>query len=153
MKRAIPLLLLIIVSLEGLAMGIFDAGKVCVFSHVKARLTMNGEPLANAKVIRRWEWQELREEFTTTNDEGKFEFPAIFERSITRFFPSELVISQALYVVVDGHEQEFWSNSKRRPEENGEFKGKPISLTCELTNEGAVTREFGSLMYTLCNWE
>jgi hypothetical protein len=74
-------------------MEILDAGKACVFSRVKAKLTMSDEPLANAKVIRRWEWQELREESTTTNNEGKFEFPAIFERSITRFFPSELAWS------------------------------------------------------------
>lgn len=134
-------------------MGIFDAGKVCVFSHVKAKLTKGGEPLANAKVIRRWEWQELREESTTTNNEGEFEFPAIFERSITRFFPSELIIGQALYVIVEGEEQKFWSHAKRQPEENSEFKGKPISLICELTNESKLHEEFGSAMLTLCTWE
>ncbi len=134
-------------------MGIFDAGKVCVFSQVKARLTMNGEPLANAKVIRRWEWQNLKEDSTITNNEGEFEFPAIFERSITRFFPSELVVGQALYVAVGGLEKKFWSHAKRKPEENSEFKGKPISLYCELTNEIKIDEEFGSAMLTLCIWE
>lgn len=134
-------------------MGIFDAGKVCVFSHVKARLTMNGEPVANVKVIRQWEWQELKEESTTTNAEGEFEFPAIFERSITRFFPSELIVGQALYVVVGGEKTKFWSHAKRKPEENSEFKGKPISLFCELTNETQLHEELGSAMLTLCTWE
>lgn len=134
-------------------MGIFDAGKVCVFSQVKARLTMNGEPLANAKVIRRWEWQNLKEDSTITNNEGEFEFPAIFERSITRFFPSELVVGQALYVAVGGLEKKFWSHTKRKPEENSEFKGKPISLYCELTNEIKIDEEFGPAMLTLCIWE
>lgn len=141
------------VFLGGLAMGIFDFGKVCVFSNVKAKLTLSGVPISNAKVIRRWEWQKLKEETTTTNAGGEFEFPAIFERSITRFFPSELVVGQALYVVVDGQERAIWSNSKRRPEENSEFRGKPISISCELTNEREIAREFGSLMYTLCTWE
>lgn len=134
-------------------MGRLDAGKVCVFSQVKAKLTISGEPLANAKVIRRWEWQKLKEETTTTNDEGEFEFAAIFERSITRFFPSELIIGQALYVVVEGQEKKFWSHAKWRPEENSEFRGEPISLFCELTNESKLNEELGSAMLTLCTWK
>lgn len=134
-------------------MSVFGAGKTCVFSQVDAQLTYNGEPLKNARVIRRWEWNELKEEETLTDDNGRFQFPAVFERSITRFLPVELVIAQGLYVVVDGEEQKFWSNSKRKPEENSEFKGKSISLVCELTNEMKSYRESGSRMRTLCTWD
>lgn len=67
--------------------------------------------------------------------------------------PVELVIAQGLYVVVDGEEKKFWSNSKREPGENVEFNGGPISLVCELTNEMRINRDFGSRMNTLCTWE
>ena len=152
MKAAIILFFLIIFSQEGAAMGIFDAGKTCVFSAVKARLTMNGEPIKDAKVIRRWEWNELQEEITATDENGEFEFPAVFESSITRMLPVELVIAQGLYVVIEGKEKKFWSNSKREPEENAEFQGRSIDLSCELTNESKIYRDFGSRMRTLCTW-
>lgn len=134
-------------------MSFFNPTKTCVFSEVKAQLAMNGEPLKGATVIRRWEWQELKEERTVTDENGFFQLPAVFESSITRMLPIELVIAQGLYVIVEGEEKKFWSNSKRKPEENVEFNGRPISLFCELTNEMRITREFGSRMNTLCTWE
>ena len=152
MRRFIPFVFLLIF-LESSAMSFFNPTKTCVFSAVKAQLTMNGEPLKNAKVIRRWEWQELREEKTQTDENGYFELPAVFESSLSRMLPVELVIAQGLYVVVDGEEKKFWSNSKREPGENVEFNGSPISLVCELTNEMRINRDFGSRMNTLCTWE
>ena len=140
-------------SQEVLAMSIFNAGKTCVFSEVKAQLTLNGETLSGTKVIRRWEWNELKEESTVTDENGNFEFPSVFERSLSRMLPVELVIAQGLYVVIDGEEKKIWSNSKREPEENAEFGGKPIALMCELTNELEIYRDFGSRMRTLCTWE
>ena len=86
-------------------MAMFDVGKTCVFSQVKAKLTLNGEPVKNTKVIRRWEWNELHEDSTTTDDKGYFEFPVIFEKSASRLLPIELVIAQGLYVIVDGEEK------------------------------------------------
>lgn len=152
MKRTIVMIIAISLSQGALAMSLLDVGKTCVFSHVKARLTRNGKPLQKVKVIRRWEWNDLKEDSTTTDDDGNFEFPAVFERSVTRLLPVELVIAQGLYVNVDGKETQFWSNSKREPEENAEFRGKPISLMCELTNEMKIYEDFGSIMRTLCTW-
>lgn len=153
MKRAGILIFLIIITQGALAMGIFDAGKTCVFSEVKARLTLNGEPISNVKVIRRWEWNKLQEETTTTDESGYFELPPVFESSMSRMLPIELVIAQGLYVVIDGEEKKFWSNSKREPEENAEFQGSPINLSCELSSEMKIYRDFGSRMRTLCTWE
>ena len=76
----------------------------------------------------------------------------VFEKSVTRLLPIELVIGQGLYVIVDGKEQQFWSNSKREPGENAEFNGKPIAMMCELTHEMKYYRDFGSIMGTLCTW-
>lgn len=153
MKQTIGLIFLVIFSQGVVAMSILSPTKTCVFSEVNARLTMNGEPLKNATIVRRWEWNKLREQTTTTDESGYFEFPAVFETSVTRMLPIELVIAQGLYVIVDGEERKFWSNSKREPEENAEFQGRPISLMCELTNEMKINRDFGSRMHTLCTWK
>ncbi len=153
MRFAVTLILMFLAIQRVEAMSIFDIGKTCVFSTVKARLTRNNEPLKNVKVIRRWEWNELKEDFTTTDDKGFFEFPAVYEKSITRMLPVELVIAQGLYIVENDEELKFWSNSKRDPEENSEFDGQPINMMCELTHEMEIHKEFGSRMRTLCKWE
>jgi hypothetical protein len=140
-------------ALQGvLAMSFLNPTKTCVFSAVKARLTMNGEPLKGATVIRRWEWQKLQEESTKTDEQGEFTFPAVFESSATRLLPVELVIAQGLYVKLNGEEKKLWSNSKREPKENTEYNGRPISLVCELTHEMKTTRENGAIRSTLCTW-
>lgn len=135
------------------SMSIFGVGKTCVFSAVKVHVTKNGLPLKNIQVIRRWEWNKLKEEKTTTDQNGVFEFPAIFESSVSRLLPMELVIAQGLYIVENGEEKKVWSNSKREPGENAEFGGKPFTLNCEITNEMEIYRDFGSIMRTLCTWE
>jgi len=104
-------------------------------------------------VIRRWEWNALREDSTQTDAQGNFVLPAIFEFSLTRWLPVELVISQGLYMVVGGVERKIWSSAKREPEENAEFSGRPISMVCEMTQEMKLHRESGSPMNTLCTWE
>jgi len=124
--------------------------KTCVFSSVKARLTLNGQPLKRATVIRRWEWQQAREDRTTTDDEGWFSFAPVFESSATRLLPIEFVVGQSLDVVVDGHEKSIWSFAKRKPEENAELKGKPIVMRCELTQEAKARRENGAILSTMC---
>lgn len=152
-RRRRVLILTLMFALQGVhAMSFLNPTKTCVFSAVKARLTMNGEPLKGVTVVRRWEWQKLHEESTKTNEQGEFVFPAAFESSVSRLLPVELVIAQGLYVKVDGEERKFWSNSKREPKENAEYNGRPISLVCELTHDMKSTRENGAIMSTLCKW-
>lgn len=133
-------------------MAFFNPGKTCVFSAVRAQLTMRGEPVKNATIIRRWEWKDTKEDRTKTDDNGFFELPAVFESSITRMLPIEIVIGQELFVVLDDEEKKFWANAKRSADENSELKGRPISLKCELTDPMKVLGSFG-LMQTLCSLE
>ena len=131
-------------------MSIFKPGKTCVFSSVSAVITQSGQPLKNVKVVRKWEWNKLNQDSTTTNENGYFEFPAVFEFSIARFLPIELVIGQGLYVVIDGEEKKIWSNSKREPEENAEYGGKNFNASCDLDAEERLVKDYGSLMVTKC---
>ena len=153
MKYWAILLFLITSSQKVDAMSVFDIGKTCVFSEVKVKLMRNGEPLKNTKIIRRWEWNALKQDTATTDSNGYFEFPAIYEKSISRLLPVELVIAQGVYVIENGEEKKIWSNSKREPEENSEFHGRPIVMSCEITDEMKIHREFDSIMNTLCKWE
>jgi len=153
-RRFLPFLPLLLIAFhqQALPMSLFNPLRTCVFSAVQARLTKNGVPLKGVTVVRRWEWRHAREDSTTTDEQGRFSFPPVFESSITRLMPIELVIAQALYVKLGSEEQNFWTNSKFSAEEHAEYKGKHMALACELTDEMKVTREFGSIMYTLCVW-
>ena len=130
--------------------GIFNPLKTCVFSPVKAQLLLNGQPVKEATVIRRWDWQKLREDHTVTDDNGYFYFPAVYEYSIIRLLPIEIVIGQGLYTMVDDEEMSFWTNARRDPEENAEYQGRAIDITCDLKDEEILIKEFGARMVTLC---
>lgn len=153
MKQLITLFLLIIISQEGIAMGLFDAGKTCVFSAVKARLTMNGEPVKNTKVTRQWDWNKLNYDEAVTDENGYVTFPARFETSLSRLLPTELVVGQQLSIDYNGEETVFWTNSKREPEENAEYGGARFDLSCELSDEEVLIEDYGSLMVTMCKME
>lgn len=134
-------------------MAFFNPGKTCVFSEVNARLMLEGKPVANTKVVRQWEWHKRHSDEAVTDENGYVHFPAVYERSVTRLLPAELVVGQQLSVLIDGKENIFWSNAKRRPEENSEYGGNNFNVTCELTDEEVVIKEYGALMLTMCKLE
>lgn len=134
-------------------MSIFNPTKTCVFSEVKARLTLNGEPLKGIKVTRQWEWHKRQSDEAITDAEGYVTFPVVYESSVTRLLPAEIVIGQQLSVILNGEEKIFWSNAKREPKPNSEYGGSSFNVMCELTAEEVVIRDFGSLMLTMCRLE
>jgi hypothetical protein len=140
----------LILGVAATALGCSNPLKTCVFSSVKAQLTIEGEPVKGATVIRRWDWQKQREDRTVTDESGYFEFPARFEYSVLRLLPAEIVIGQGLYVLLEGEEKAFWTNARRDPEENAEYQGHPIDIVCDLRDEEVLIKEFGARMVTLC---
>lgn len=150
MKFVIGIVLLFIFSQGSVAMSIFDIGKVCVFSSVKGRLSLDGEPLKNVRVTREWNWHNKKSDETVTDESGDFSFPSVHERSISQYLPAEIAITQKLSVRVNGEEVEFWINAKDDGKENSEYGGDPIDLTCELSNEKVLIEKYGSLMLTMC---
>ncbi|WP_439135837.1 DUF6795 domain-containing protein, partial [Pseudomaricurvus sp.] len=73
-------------------MSIFDAGKVCTFSKVSGVILRGGEPVSGARVIRETDFQSKRRDEAVTDDQGYFEMPSLFERSITSLLPQEFVV-------------------------------------------------------------
>lgn len=148
-KKIILSLALVLFISTGVA-DVLGVGKTCVFSSVKIQILKNGKPVKNAQVIRRWEWNKPGEDKALTDDHGNFSLPAVYESSVSRLLPIELVISQSIYVVDDGEEKRIWLNPKRDPEENSEYAGKSIDLVCELSEENVLVEDYGSLMVTMC---
>ena len=126
-------------------------GKTCVFSAVKARLLLNGKPVVNTKVRREWNWNKPGFDESVTDEQGYVTFPAVFESSVTKLLPIELVISQRMLVEIDGEFKEIWLNDKRSPEEDMEYPGKKFNVICELTDEEKhYDAPFGNGKLTIC---
>lgn len=131
-------------------MTLFDIGKVCVFSEVKAQLLLDGKPVSGATVTRIWNWDKRASDSTVTDVNGNFSFPAVHQRSVKPLLPLEITITQQLSTTLDGKDFILWRGAKRDGEEQSELDGAPFNLTCELTNEERLIDNFRSPILTLC---
>ncbi len=148
------IIFLLVTLLGGTAVGLTDIGKVCVFSAISGVVTLNGQPVAHAKLVRTASKEREHQDETTTDENGYFSFPAMYERSIAKFLPMEFVASQEIRVEYKGQTYKLWSGVKRKPEENTESRGKPLVVQCQLE---MVDSEYisvdGSKFFTLCTWD
>lgn len=153
LKTSLSLALICLFTNKVTAMSLFDIGKAYVFSPVRLTLTLDGKPLKETKVIRRWAWNDDgSEDYAFTNGEGFVAFPEVRQRGITQIFPAEFVTSQQIAIVIDNKEERIWSSAKRSPTKNSELGGMPLELSCELNNEEKMYRDFGPPLLTKCTW-
>jgi len=123
-------------------MGLFDFMKVCLFSEVNGVVTLQGKPVAGAKIVRTAKINDTPyTDSTVTDKSGKFYFEARFTSSINKIVPVEPRIPQKLVIEHDGQEHTAWEMSKRNYDLDGEL-GKPINISCEITNK-EVKQEIG----------
>ncbi|MGI9280809.1 MAG: DUF6795 domain-containing protein [Endozoicomonas sp.] len=134
-------------------MSILDIGKMCTFSKISGVILNNGEPVANATVIRETDYEKKFTDQTTTDENGYFEMPALFVRSIAKYLPQEFVVGQSIKVVIGDKEERIWFGVKRKKEENVESRGKPLIVTCDLTNDEEHLEVNGSLFIGKCRWD
>ena len=134
-------------------MAVSDLGKVCLFSGISGVITLNGKPVANAKLVRTADRDGVRTDETTTDEKGYFSMPPVFERTVTKYLPQEFVVSQQINVIFNGEKYELWSAVKRKPEENTEALGKRLVVECELNNEVNHIAVDRSVFFTLCTWD
>ena len=122
--------------LQGTAMA-----KMVIWSAMKGRVLMNGQPASGAVLKRNffWHWKsENGSDETKANAAGEFSFPAI-ERSsfLGGLLPHEPVIEQAIVIEYQGKSYKAWNLAKRDYDDNGENQGRPIDVTCHLEAERA----------------
>jgi hypothetical protein len=124
----------------------FFGFKVCLATDVKGDVTLNGKPVAKAKVI--WEilfdGQKLMSE-SITDEMGNFFLPAVYDRSIWKYTPFEIVIGQTINIEYESKTYLAFGTSKRNFDLGGELNSPiviasggeltPFILTCELTNK------------------
>ncbi len=134
-------------------MGCKEAGKVCLFSSMSGVITLDGEPVVNARLVRTVELSSPGVDETTTDSQGYFEFPAVFKRTITKILPQEYASNQDIMVVHDGKQYRMWSAVKRTPEENSESRGKPLVVKCELNSQETMIKVNNSPIFSLCTWD
>ena len=146
-------MLFFISSCEGETVSASNKSGVCTFSAISGHIYNQGKPVTNAKVIRTTDWQKKKVDETTTDDNGYFEMPAVFESSIANILPMEFVVAQTIEVVVDGVAMEFWSGVKRKKTENAEGQGNEVKVKCELSNDRVAIRVDGQPFITSCEWD
>lgn len=150
---SILLLSISVFSTGGFAMGFFDAGKVCLFSGISGVITKDGKPVANARVVRTADRDGERKDETTTDDNGYFELPPMFERTVTKLLPMEFVVAQEIVVIHEEQKVEIWSSVKRSPEENSESRGNELKVSCELSSEERSFMVNRVPIHTRCVWD
>lgn len=134
-------------------MGFFDAGKVCLFSGISGVITKDGKPVANARVVRTADRDGERKDETTTDENGYFELPPMFERTVTKFLPMEFVVLQRIKVVDENGQNEIWRSVKRNSDENTEAKGKKLDVICDLSKDEKGIIVDGVVIHSKCDWD
>ncbi len=137
----------------GYAMAISDFGKVCLFSAISGVITLDGKPVANARLVRTANRDSAKTDETTTDKDGHFSLPVMFERTVTKYLPQEFVVKQDILVYYKDAKYDMWSGVKRKPEENTESRGKPLVVKCELSQEKKFKQVNNSPIISLCEWE
>lgn len=131
-------------------MGLKDFGKVCLFSGMSGVIQMDGKPAANVRLVRA---AESKVDETTTDENGYFEFPPVFERTVAKYLPQEFTALQQIAAHYNGEEFELWTAVKRKPEENTEARGQPLVVQCDLSNERRLLKVNNSPIFSLCTWD
>jgi hypothetical protein len=136
MLRPLALFLLLLLPLEeGHAMSLFS--KNVLFSAVKGQVLLNGQPVSGAEVERSWEWawnSSKGEDKVKTDASGRFAFAAVAQSAGTsKFMPHEPVVFQNVVIRHQGKSYVAWQFTKHNYDDNGELKGKALSMHCELS--------------------
>lgn len=153
MKKIYLFIALILFSNFGVAMSVFDAGKVCTFSKITGVIVEDGKPVVNALVERTTDYNSKKSDETYTDSDGRFELPALFERSAGSLLPQEFVVGQTIFISTKNGRKQIWEGIKRSKKENSESRGEPLDVQCDLNSETKVIKVDGQVFMTLCSWD
>ena len=128
--------------------------KVVLFSPMKGVITYKNKAASGAKIERHISWKDQTGETdtTVTNDNGEFDLSLLVETAKLSKI-SQFVVSQELSVHYHGEKFIIWTMGKSSKDIYGELGGKPVNLTCELTDEELPHRFDDALLMTVCKWD
>ena len=146
------------------AMGLIDFFTIHVFSDVTGIVTMNGEPVEGAELIRTADHEndKVYTDSALTDKNGKFSFEGISTFSL-RPIMLGTIIRQRIIVKYKGMEYLAWKTVKHNNHLYGELNDvnvknpKKLNFACELTdkqdNERRVELEsLDGIIVGLCKW-
>lgn len=127
---------------------------VVLFSAMSGVLTFNGELAAGASLTRSVKWDDsdgITETLEVTED-GKFSFETLSAQ--LKLSPlNKLVIKQRLVAIYKNNEYDIWIMGKIDKSQSTELGGKPINLSCELTDPITRVESLAGLLGTSCKWD
>lgn len=128
--------------------------KVVLFSPMEGVITFNNKPASGAKIERKVSWKDTKGEIdsSVTDENGKF-ILSVLEENVQLSKISQFVVSQELSVYYHGEKFLIWTMGKSSKLLYGELEGKPVNLTCELTDEEVPYRFDDALLMTVCKWD
>lgn len=135
-------------------MGFFAKPKHCVFSAISGTITLNGEPVKHARLVRTGKLGHAKTDVvdeTTTDENGYFSLPNMFQSASEAGGLAMFIIFQQITVEHEGAIHRIWSGNKMDSGVNTEGRGKPLNITCELINEDEVKNVQGNSFITKCD--
>ena len=133
-----------------------DLDRICLMSAISGTLMRDGQPVKQALIkqsVSRVYSEGFVEKETMTDDEGYFEFPAIFEDKKPFVMLPVFRIGQSLDVVVNNQDINFWLGIKTDGYENSEARSKKLDVICNLNQEDIRVYIDNSNYVTLCHWD
>lgn len=92
--------------------------RLCVFSEVKGRVVLNGQPVANAVVERRYWLVGIDKETvdgTKTDANGYFRFGKLWYYTLLAWYPGEANVHQEIWITHAEQKYEAWRLTKHQP--------------------------------------
>ena len=150
----ISFLIISLYSMKGVAMSLLFGTEVVLFSPMEGKITFEGKPAANAKIIVHVFWKDdvgEKEEFQT-NENGEFNIP--IKKTKVRIPPlAEFVVTQQVSVIFKSESFVIWSKATSGTDEYGGLGGNPKNVRCELTEKRKKQENFSGLFSTSCRWD
>lgn len=140
----------------GIAMTKFsgESETVVLFSPIQGRLTFQGQPAADAKIVRWVAWKDKKgeEDIFYTDENGNFDLPVKTETMRVNGWV-QFVAHQKIDVVFNGNTYQIWGNGKMDRKIFSEFGGEPQIFSCELTQEPDRVDTKNGWVVTSCIWK
>ena len=128
--------------------------EVVLFSPLQGTLTYKGKPAVGAKIIRKVNWKDKRDEteFFNVNEKGEFDLPV---KIATVRIPAmaQFVAHQTIDVIFNDKEFTIWIYGKTDKGLYGELDGRAVNLTCELTDDLIRVEMPNGGLGTSCKWD
>lgn len=125
-----------------------------IFSPMDGVLMRDGQPLANAKIVRKLTWNGNSEghvQSFCTDEQGRFSLP-LHEEELSLNMLTQFVAKADISVELEGNSVEIWYGSKTSQDLYSETDGPVDGLICDINNEEVAVPMRPVAILTRCRW-